>query len=134
MNLTELIVELGHQGLVHAETALVVQIAKAMWYSTEIPNLEEMSEVYRNDVGYVIDRLARFNVVPKGRKLQLLAAIEPFRCKSENSMPRLCKDPLAVEWGATGDLSRFIPDLMPLQTRHYAKSVVKISVSDEKSS
>lgn len=120
MNLDGTLVELGRQGLAQADSELVVQIAKVLWYSTEIPNLAEMPAAHRNDVGYVIDRLARFNVVPKERKLRLLAAIEPFKGNASQSAPTLGKDPLAVAWGASADMSRFMPDLIPLQTRHYA--------------
>ena len=120
INLTDALSDLSRQGLAGADKHLVVEVAKAVWYSANVPNLGNMPAQLRADAGYIVDRLARFNVLPKWRKLQLLAALEPYKRLSPPSTGSSCRDPLAIAWGASADLTVFMPDLLPYQTRHFA--------------
>lgn len=119
MSLLERMNKIACVGLGYADPEDVVYIAKNVWYYDFMPDLSAVSGPYRNDVGYLFDRLARFNVLTKERKLALIDAVAPY--KPARPMPsEECRDPSAIEWGASYDLKAFMGDLMPFQTRHYA--------------
>lgn len=121
-SLNEALVALVQQGLLLADKERLIEVAKALWYSPEVPDPSNLPPQCQNDVCYVIDRLARFNVLSKSRKLQLLNAIEKFRKDLGTQPASATLDPLAASWGASGDLIPFMQDLLPFQTRHFAAS------------
>jgi len=110
------------QSFARVDPELLREVAERLWYAGEVPNLADVPAHLRPDAGYLVDRLARFNVLPKERKLRLLSAIRQFQPSSPTPKAEAagCKDPLAVAWGASMDLTSRLGELMPYQTRQYA--------------
>jgi hypothetical protein len=115
--------QLTRRGLAHADRADVVMFAKQLWYSSSVPDLNTVPKAQRNDAGYVVDCLARFNVLQKERKTLLIKVVDQF--KPLKDQPRTVKnvDRLANDWNASGDLMKFMSDLLPLQTRTYVSEL-----------
>lgn len=113
---------IAHQGLAHADQTLLCQVAERLWYSHDVPNLAVLSSALRPDAGYLVDRLARYSVLSKSRKLRLITVVQPYKgtCDGQDRWITTCKDPLAREWGASSDLTCRMAELLPLQTRQYA--------------
>jgi hypothetical protein len=111
--------EIAAQGLHGVDREHIIFIAKAIWYFDLIPDLEQTDGPFRNDVGYLVDCLARFNVLPKERKLELIAAVEPYK-PSVALAASARHDPRAREWNASADIMPFMGDILPFQTRAYA--------------
>ena len=118
---------MARSGFAHVEPELLREVAERLWYEREVPNLAEVPAKLRPDAGYLVDKLARFNVLPKERKLRLLAAVRKYQPSSP--APRVDvagrKDPLAVAWGASMNLTSRLGELMPYQTRQYAADRAK---------
>jgi len=112
--------EVARQGLAHADQQLLREVAEQLWYSAAVPNLAHVPPLLRPDVGYLVDKLARFNVLGSARKFALLDAVRPYLHAREKPANSVCRDPLAVEWGASSDFSCRLRELMPYQTRQYA--------------
>ncbi len=100
-------------GLAWMDTDLLIRVAVTVWYSSHIPNLGKVPEPCRADIGYLLDRLSRFNIMSKERKLELLASLEPYRPASPPATESQCKDVRAIEWGACADLMPFVEELLP---------------------
>ncbi|MRW92006.1 hypothetical protein GJ699_18595 [Duganella sp. FT80W] len=119
ISVTDMLNRIARDGLGYADPEDVIHIAKSVWYYDLIPDLSAVNGPFRNDVGYLFDCLARFNVLTKERKLALIDAVAPYKpacpMPSEN-----CLDPRAIAWGASYDLKAFMGDILPFQTRHYA--------------
>lgn len=113
--------EVCRQGLANANSRLLQDVAEQLWYSDEVPKLTLVQPSFRRDAGYLVDKLSRFNVLGKARKLALIGAVRPFMQQQSQPVNKACRDPLALEWGASTDLTRRMKELMPLQTRHYAR-------------
>lgn len=122
-----MLVELARQGVARVSPAILQQVAEGLWYEKKVPDLSRVPVRYRRDAGYVVDRLLRFNVLSKEQKLAVLRALEPFKPKEAGSS-MACRDPLALAWGAQADLTSRFPELMPLQTRQYARDKARSSV------
>lgn len=110
-------------GLVRAREEDVLSVARALWHEGFVPDFANLTEAQQREAGYLVGRLARFNVVERERKAVLLKSVE--RIKSNlapvaRSAGRV-NDPLADELGATGDLGRFMVKLLPMQTRHFVR-------------
>ena len=82
MSLLERMNKIACVGLGYADPEDVVYIAKNVWYYDFMPDLSAVSGPYRNDVGYLFDRLARFNVLTKERKLALIYAVAPINLRA----------------------------------------------------
>jgi hypothetical protein len=115
--------EVASQGLARAHFGLLRNVAEHLWYQHDVPDLNKVAPQWRRDAGYLVDRLVRFNVLSKDRKLRVLTALSPFR--PHCSPVSTCKDPLAVKWGASSDLTGRLGELMPYQTRQYAANQAK---------
>ena len=111
------------EGLARVDTDLLIRVAVTVWYSRFIPDLSNVPEPCRADIGYLLDRLSRFNIMSKERKLELLASLVPYKPESLPATTSACKDTLAIAWGASADLMPFVDDLLPYQTRHYAVTI-----------
>ncbi len=116
---TKMLNELGEHGLNGVDREHIIFIAKSVWYYDLIPDLGQIPGPFRNDVGYLIDCLARFDVLPKQRKLELISAMERYK-PSLPAAESCCHDPRARAWGASCDIMPFMGDILPFQTRHYA--------------
>ncbi|AXK37988.1 hypothetical protein DWG20_00280 [Crenobacter cavernae] len=117
-DLEALLREIARQGLQSAPHALLRTVAERIWYHIDIPDLSLLEPELRPVVGYLVSRLLRVNTLDKERKMQLMAAIEPFL--PEHPLPTRSRDPLAVSWGITDNFSPRFGELLPYQTRHYA--------------
>ena len=109
------------QGLLRAESGLLRQVAERLWYGRSVPDLSKVPEPYRRDAGYLVDRLARFNVVKAARKEKVLAALLPYKPESAGQGP-FYRDVLAQAWGASWELTPRLAELLPYQTREYAEA------------
>ncbi len=129
MALERMLGDVARQGFARVDPKLLRVVAERLWYTGEVPNLAKVRAALRPDAGYLVDRLARFNVLPKERKLRLLSAIRPFQPASpaHNAAAAGRKDPLAVAWGASMDLTSRLGELMPYQTRQYAADKAKVA-------
>ena len=116
------LIELAQHGIRRMDRQLLAEVAVAVWYSSVQPDLSQIPPLLRSDVGYVLERLARFNILTKQRKLKLLASLEPYRRLRQPAADSHFQDPLAVAWGASADMTPFMQDILPYQTRHYAAS------------
>lgn len=111
--------EIGQHGLHGVDRELIIFIAKSVWYYDLMPDLDEIEGPFRNDVGYLIDCLARFDVLEKEHKLELIAAVERYK-PSAPALDSERHDPRAREWHSSADIMPFMGDILPFQTRHYA--------------
>lgn len=127
MALERMLGDVARQGFARVEPELLREVAERLWYEGEVPDLAEVPAKLRPDAGYLVDRLARFNVLPKERKLRLLAAVRQYQPSYPAHRTELAvrKDPLAVAWGASMDLTSRLGELMPYQTRQYAADRAK---------
>lgn len=98
----------------------LTRVAERLWYGRSVPDLGKVPEPYRRDVGYLVDRLARFNVVNAGRKQKVLAALTPYKPLSTAEWQNY-RDALASAWGASAELTPRLAELLPYQTREYAE-------------
>lgn len=119
----EALAVLCNDGLARMDPALLLRVALTVWYTSLIPDLGKVSEANRADIGYLLDRLSRFNIMSKQCKLDLLGSLEPYRPASPPITDSQCKDVRAIEWGASADLMPFVEELLPYQTRHYAATI-----------
>ena len=127
MALEQMLGDVARHGFARVDPKLLREVAERLWYAGEVPNLAEVPAKLRPDAGYLVDRLARFNVLPKERKLQLLSAVRQYQPSSPAPKTEVAgrKDPLAVAWGASMDLTSRLGELMPYQTRQYAADKAK---------
>ena len=110
-------------GLARMDTELLLRVAVTVWYTSLIPDLGKVPEAFRADIGYLLDRLSRFNIMSKQRKLDLLGSLAPYKPACPPTTVSTCKDTLAIAWGASADLMPFVEELLPYQTRHYAATI-----------
>ncbi|WP_407277589.1 hypothetical protein U5817_13055 [Aromatoleum evansii] len=129
MALERMLGDVARQGVAHVAPELLREVAERLWYAGEVPNLAKVPANLRPDAGYLVDRLARFNVLPKERKLQVLSAVRQYQPASPTPAADVTgrKDPLAVAWGASMDLTSRLGELMPYQTRQYASDKAKVA-------
>ncbi|KON79792.2 hypothetical protein PA01_15080 [Azoarcus sp. PA01] len=122
MALERMLGDVARQGFARVDPDLLREVAERLWYVGEVPNLAEVPAKLRPDAGYLVDRLARFNVLPKEQKLRLLSAVRQYQPPPPAPSAGVAgrKDPLAVAWGASMDLTSRLGELMPYQTRQYA--------------
>ncbi|NMG17661.1 hypothetical protein [Aromatoleum bremense] len=127
MALERMLGDVARQGFARVDPDLLREVAERLWYVGEVPNLAEVPAKLRPDAGYLVDRLARFNVLPKEQKLRLLSAVRQYQppLPAPSAGVARCKDPLAVAWGASMDLTSRLGELMPYQTRQYAADKAK---------
>lgn len=116
----------AQKGLSQASSRDVGRLAEAVWYGNTVPDLRELSSAALRDAAYLVDRLARYNVVSVERQKQLLEVLKtvPSSNESATSSPQT-RDRLAQKWGASADLHQFSDVLLPLQTRHAALARTK---------
>lgn len=119
-NYEQLLCALVSEGLSRAENGVLLQVAEGLWFESWVPDLSQLPEDLRPDAGYVLDRLARFNVVEKEQKQRVISAIGSYKPNFSELLVRH-KDKLANEWGASEELTLRLPELMPYQTRQYRK-------------
>lgn len=79
MALERMLGDVARQGFSRVDPELLREVAERLWYVGEVPNLAEVPAKLRPDAGYLVDRLARFNVLPKEQKLRLLSAVRQYQ-------------------------------------------------------
>lgn len=95
---------IAQAGISNADPSDVVAVARALWETDELPDVSEIDGAYRLDALFLLNRLAQFNCVPCDRKLVILSMLQDD-----------CRD--------GSELNRFLPLLLPLQTRHYIAKI-----------
>ncbi|HOI51303.1 MAG TPA: hypothetical protein PLN02_02930 [Azonexus sp.] len=106
------------QGVARADSGLLREVAEKLWYGRSVPNLSKFPEPERREAGYLLDRLARVNVMAVARKQKVLAALTPYK-PSTPDLQVGHRDVLAVTWGAREELTPRMAELLPYQTRTY---------------
>lgn len=110
-------------GLSRAKKRDVVVVARAVWHEDFVPDLYSLRGQGRKDGGYLVDYLSRFSVLPKEKRRHLSTLAKEFRPHGDlDSLKGAGADPLSLLWGATSDLNEYVNDLLPMQTRHYARA------------
>lgn len=106
------------QGVARADSGLLREVAEKLWYGRSVPDLSKFPEPERREAGYLVDRLARVNVMAVARKQKVLAALSPYKPSAPDAQVGH-KDVLAVTWGAREELTPRMAELLPYQTRTY---------------
>ena len=73
------------QGVARADSGLLREVAEKLWYGRCVPNLSKFPEPERREAGYLVDRLARVNVMAVARKQKVLAALTPYKPAAPDS-------------------------------------------------
>lgn len=131
VDLQKMLREVANRGLAYADECQVVALAHALWHEGFTPDLDSLSTAAQHEAGYLVDRLARFNVLTAERKATLLDLVSRYHPRTVYPITG-DRDPLAEEWGASADLSAFMCSLLPLQTRQYAFDIRQKAKRHEK--
>jgi len=103
--------KVAQQGLLHVDFEVVRQAALAVWHSQEGVDLEGVRGPYLGEAASLLERLSFYNVVAQDRKKTLLSQVRRVRSGS----------PVASNNnGFEAAYRKFLPQLQPLQTRHFA--------------
>ncbi|MCP1652256.1 hypothetical protein [Pseudomonas nitroreducens] len=146
-NFGRLLEDLTREGLRHASTEALVELAKQLWYGQVdlVPVLEdEVSRRLRRvdqkqRALYLVDRLRRFPCVPPDKAEVLKSFVSTWSSlKPAAQSPRATEllaayrlDSLAYEWGLEEDVSPQMKEVLQYQTRHYAATLgVRTGYSD----
>lgn len=95
-----------HRGINNIDNVMLRQVANELWTTSIVPDLGRVPAELRADAGYLIDRLTRYNAIDQSREVEILTALAPWQDQIEHDASPLCRDPLAQEWGASGDLPK----------------------------
>ncbi|OIQ80674.1 hypothetical protein GALL_375710 [mine drainage metagenome] len=107
--------KVARRGLRHVDVGSVRTTALAVWYGRGSLDLDHATGPHRGDAVSLVERLSYYNVVPQERKRYLLQEVRRLRADAGmNETP-------ADEFGRA--FLQFLPDLQPLQTRHYAEGM-----------
>lgn len=108
--LTAVLTQVAEQGLKCVGFDAVKDAALAVWYGTETPELDALQGPHSVEALRLVERLSYYNVVPQPRKKVLLGrarqALADFKEAGRADFELAYKT--------------FLPQLQPLQTRHYA--------------
>ncbi len=102
-----------------------MRVAKALWYEGFTPQFDERtaSLPHANEAAYLLDRLSRFEVThPASRtrvQAYLQAATRGLARLQQPQAAATVRDPLARQWHASSDYTRFRAAILHLQGRHY---------------
>ncbi len=105
------------RGLARLEEGDVTALAAALWHEGFEPDVAALEKSYRADVGYLLDLLTRLGPLSREQKEQLRRPLESLRPTAPKETRS--RDPLAKAWGASCDLTRFLPQVLKLQRRAY---------------
>lgn len=135
-NFGRLLEDVTREGLRHASTEALAELAKQLWYGQGdlVPVLEEEVSRRLRQVDqkqralYLVDRLRRFPCVPRDKATVLKAFVSSWSSlKPAARSPRASQllaahrlDKLAFEWGLEEDVSPQMKEVLQYQTRHYA--------------
>ncbi|WP_210498605.1 hypothetical protein [Vibrio crassostreae] len=121
-----------------ATSSLLGEVAKSVWYTGFVPNLEGLDKTAIKRAGYVIDRLSRFNCTDVAQKTLLRTLVDhigeeiPF--EEDESFRDEYRDKLSLVWGLKDEsLGWQFRQILPIQTRHFKsgfEKVVKIIYMD----
>ena len=81
-----------------------------VWYGTEVRDLTKVEGPHRKDVLFLVERLAFYNVVPKTRKKAIVQEV-----RRAGGLSEFLDDPKLED-----RFNDFLPELQPMQTRHFA--------------
>lgn len=108
--LESVLTQVAQKGLACVDLDAVKAAALAVWYGTETPNLADLQGPHAVDAMQLVERLSYYNLVPQPRKKALLGRVRTALSAHKEV--------------ARGDFESaykiFLPQLQPLQTRHYA--------------
>lgn len=109
-SLESVLTQVAQRGLARMDLAAVKAAALAVWYGTETPNFADLQGPHAADAMQLVERLSYYNLVPQPRKKALLGRVRVALSAH--------KDVARADFEAT--YKTFLPQLQPLQTRHYA--------------
>lgn len=135
-NFGRLLEDVTREGLGHASSEALAELAKQLWYGQRdlVPVLEEEVSKRLRKVDqkqralYLVDRLRRFPCVPRDKATVLKAFVSSWsslkpvaRSRRANQLLAAHRlDKLAFEWGLEEDVSTQMKEVLQYQTRHYA--------------
>jgi hypothetical protein len=85
-------------------------VALDVWHEQGGLDLRELAGPYLSDALSLVERLSLYNVVPQARKQELLGQVRRLRAATGAGLGVL---------GFEAAYRKLLPDLQPLQTRHY---------------
>ena len=110
--LNDMLSLVAQRGLARVEFEVVRAVALALWYGVETPELAGLQGPHVAEAVQLVERLSYYNVVPQPRKKVLLGkvrkALEFLQSVTRTDFERAYK--------------AFLPELQPLQTRHYVRT------------
>lgn len=125
VNLQACFERVARTGLSAAKAEDVASLAHALWHEGFSPNFKNLSGQGVLDAGYLVDFLSRFDTLPREKRVAMHKLATSYRPPVFVMKASKGVDSLARAWGASSDLSRFMKDLLPMQTRHYKSAVEK---------
>ena len=108
--LNTVLTQVAQRGLRCVEFDAVKDAALAVWYGTETPELDSLQGPHSGESVQLVERLSYYNVVPQTRKKALLVRVRQAR--------DVHKKVERADFESA--YKTFLPQLQPLQTRHYA--------------
>ena len=102
--------QVAKDGLLRVNFDVVKTVALYVWYGSEVCDLSRVQGPYQKDALFLVERLAYYNLVPQPRKKALLEQVR----RAGGSFGDLDNEELE------GRFNDFLPDLQPLQSRHFA--------------
>lgn len=112
-------------GLGKASPKDVMRLAKALWYEGFTPQFDERTAClpHANDAAYLLDRLSRFEVTHPASRIHVQAYLQAVTSAlaglPQPQTATRVRDPLAKQWHASSDYTRFRAAILHLQGRHY---------------
>jgi len=104
--------EVAQKGMTQVKLDVMKAVALDVWYGSEVRDLSKLEGPYRKDVLFLVERLTYYNVVPQSRKKALLQTVRQAGGRFED-----LNNPVLE-----GRFNDFLPDLQPMQTRHYRQT------------
>jgi hypothetical protein len=104
--------EVARRGMSRVNLDVMKAAAVDVWYGSEVRDLSKLEGPYQKDVLFLVERLTYYNVVPQSRKKALLQTVRQAGGRFED-----LNNPVLE-----GRFNDFLPDLQPMQTRHYRQT------------
>ena len=105
--------EVAQRGMPHVGLNVMKAAALDVWYGSEVRDLSKLKGPHQKDVLFLVERLAYYNVVSQPRKKALLQTVRQAGGRFEDLNNPVLENVF----------NDFLPELQPMQTRHYRQSV-----------
>lgn len=102
--------KVARAGMAVAGLEVVKAAAIGVWHGTHVPQERVFQGPYATDAALLVERLAFYAIVPQPRKKELLCLVRPILPAAES----------ALRSTFNAEFKRYLPDLQPLQSRHFS--------------